>query len=325
MLQVLLFVPLWLLTSAFTRGPETSQVQQRKTAVPNATSKLVRLQQSFLKDRWVAYTPTELDPRPANLKVATARGIEEDLRVLRPFFDVLITYSTNEEQRMDLVVPSAAKSGMRVCLGVWDVKSVREIARAVALAKQYPETVIAIIVGNETQLFHRAEWEDLEAAIRLVKLAVPSVPVSTSEPIDAYGNEDLRRIVDFHSPIAFYIHHSSDRTNVDAAVAWLKERIKALRSLSDKPILIKEHGFPSGPTPFTAALQAKYWTACQAAIHPSGTYTIAFFEAFCAPWKSVTNAGADPVLTASEALLGAWDENRQPLKVVATFKRKESR
>ncbi len=275
------------------------------------------LKQAFLKNRFVAYTPSEYNPLKAQFKPATRDGIRADLEILKPFFNGLVTYSCNADQGVDQIVPIAATMGFQVILGIWDIHSVVELETAVRLARQYPRTVIAVIVGNETQL-RGEKWENLEAAIGLVRAALPGVPISTSEPISAYGNQELRRIVDFHSPTCHWVFSGGDRRNAEAAVVWLRERIDALRSLQEgtKPILIKEHGFPAGPPPFNAETQAAYWRLVQEKLPSTETSALVFFEAFDLKWKPKTNPSE---IAASEAHWGAWDDQRKQKPVAATF------
>jgi exo-beta-1,3-glucanase (GH17 family) len=220
---------------------------------------------------------------------------------------------------LDQIVPVASGFGFRVVLGVWDVKSVRELATAVTQAQEYSNTVIGVIVGNET-LLRGEKWENLEAAIKLVRAAIPGVPLSTSEPITSYGNDDLRQIVDFHSPTCHWLFQGGDRTNFVVAVAWLRERLRALRELpeADKPILIKEHGLPSGPEPFSTQLQVEYWELCRERIPRRERSAFCLFEAFDLPWKSTTNPSE---FGATEAHWGAWSNDRQPKPIVATMER----
>ncbi len=299
--------------------PVLSSLASSPVAPKHPIAKLERLQQAFRHDRFVAYTPSEYDPREGFKKPASEVGIRADLQILRPYFDALVTYSCNAEDGMDSIVPEAARLNFHVVLGIWDVTSVREIETAVSLARQYPKTVIAVIVGNETQLFRRADWKGLEAAIRLVQAALPDVPVSTSEPISSYGNRFLRRTVDFHAPNCHWIFQSSEKDKVDtsAAVAWLKERVESLQEIpdGDKPVLIKEHGLPSEPAPFTPELQVQYWKHWMAAKPNSEKCASVFFEYCDLPWMKA-QTGQE-----YEAHWGAWSDQRHPKPVVDILSR----
>lgn len=275
--------------------------------------KLDVLRDAFATERFVAYTPSEYNP-VGKVVPASPESIRADLQTLRPHFSVLVTYSVNAQHGLDKVVPLAADNGFRVVLGIWDIKSVPEISTAVELCRAHPKTILGIIIGNETMLRGGA-IEDIETAVKLVRAALPDLPITTSEPISSYGNEALRALGDFHAPTVHWIFQGRDPANPEAAVAWLKERAEALREVrhGTKPLLVKEHGLPSAPEPFTEALQQKYWTLVTAAFPSSKDYALVFFEAFNLAWKTKTNPSEQG---ASEAHWGAWTQERKRKSVV---------
>jgi len=285
------------------------------------TVKTARLQQAFSHSHFVAYTPADYNPLPGQHRSATPEGIRSDLRVLREAgLTGLVTYSCNPNDGLDQIVPIASELGMTVILGIWDVKSVREIQTAVDLAIHHTN-VVGMLVGNET-LLRGGAFEDLEAAVNLVRAALPNVPVSTSEPITSYGNEDLRKLGDFHAPNMHWIFQGRDLADAKAAVAWLRERCQALREMRNgaRPILVKEHGYPSGGNPaFTPQLQQQYWETLIKEFPNSDTNAAAVFEAFSETWK-VSTAPAGAPFAAAERDWGCWDEHRQPKPVVESLR-----
>ena len=71
--------------------------EPRKAVAPG----LARLQTAMTNNRFIAYNPTGLKVIDGNVTVATPESIRADLKVLRPHFDALITYSARDgnEQR----------------------------------------------------------------------------------------------------------------------------------------------------------------------------------------------------------------------------------
>jgi exo-beta-1,3-glucanase (GH17 family) len=278
--------------------------------------KLVRLKQAFKNMHFVAYTPLDYNPLVRN-KPATPEGIRTDLLLLLTNrLTGIVTYSCSPTDGMDQIVPVASDLGLTVIVGIWDVKSVVEIETAVNLATRYTN-VVGVIVGNET-LLRGGTVENLEAAMNLVRAALPTVPISTSEPISSYGNEDLRRLADFHAPNIHWIFQGHDVGDYQAAANWLAERCRALRSLTygDRPILVKEHGYPSGGNPtFTPQLQHDYWSFLLRTFPNSESHNIVVFEAFSLGWKTTTGP-PEGAFSASEKYWGCWDENRNAKPVV---------
>lgn len=292
----------------------------RSTSLQTVSTKqelnpLARLSSAFLRERFVAYSPSEFNPLLRDAEPISDESIRADLRVVRSRFSAIVTYSCDPRPGLDRIVHVAREVDMRVIVGIWDVRSVVELETAVHLAKEFPDTVVGVLVGNETML-RGGKWEQLEAAIRLVKTALPDVPVSTSEPISAYGNEDLRSITDFHAPNIHWIFHSNQRQDIDGALEWLLERTQALQEIAPKPTLTKEHGLPSGPEPFSELLQSNYWAKLVQRAPNSVTQAIAFFEAFDLPFKTNTQQSE---LSATEAHWGAWNVDRQPKPVLSVF------
>lgn len=275
-----------------------------------------RLQRALKEVRFVAYGPTKYNPLPDQKMPASAETIREDLRVLRPYFDGLITYGSSPGEGIDQVVPLAATLHYKaVAVGIWDITSDEEIATAIRLAREYPAWVVAVIVGNEGLLFGRYDTARLERAIQRVRAALPHVAISTSEPIGEYGDQDLLRMTDFHAPnIHPWFAGEERRQDVRAAVDYVKERLKALQSVSAKPILLHETGLPSGPEPHaTPARQAEFWRILFAELPNTKRRNVAFFEAFDAgEWKNRTNPSDVPV----ETHWGAFTNDRQPKAVV---------
>jgi len=271
-----------------------------------------RLSTALSRDRFVAYSPSQFNPLDGERAAIDTESIRRDLQAMRGHFSGLVTYSCDPRRGLDLVVPVARDLDMRVIIGVWDVRSVGELAAAVRLASEFPETVIAVLVGNETML-RGGKWEALEAALYLVQSALPQVPVSTSEPISSYGDDHLCQRTDFHAPNVHWIFHGDKRQDVDGAVAWLRNRVDALQSMYPKPIVVKEHGLPSGPEPFSEVLQSNYWAKASQEVPNSTNRAIVFFEAFDLPFKRTTQQSE---LSATEEHWGAWRQDRTPKPVV---------
>src|SRR5687768_1775969 len=130
-----------------------------------------------------SYTPfrgaqTPFDPT----MIIPKAQIEEDLKQLKPVTDCIRTYAVN--QGLDQAVPVAAELGMKVLLGIWIGRNAADnevqVKDAIALAKAHPETVRAIIVGNEVLLRGEQTGETLAAIATRIK-AEAGVPVTYAD------------------------------------------------------------------------------------------------------------------------------------------------
>ena len=116
----------------------------------------------------VSYAPfrgsqTPFDP---NTRIPAAQ-IEEDLRQLAAITDCVRIYSA--DQGLEQVVPIAARLGLKVLQGFWisnnAAKTKIQFDTAADIANRYPETVRAVVVGNEVLLRGDQSAADLIVAI----------------------------------------------------------------------------------------------------------------------------------------------------------------
>jgi glucan 1,3-beta-glucosidase len=148
----------------------------------------------------LSYAPYRDGQTPFNESfVVPPSQIDEDLAILANHTACVRTYSTN--QGLAEVVPLAARHGLKVLLGAWigveGPKNDREIASAIKIANAYPETVAAVIVGNEVLLRRDQTAQKLDSYLKQVKAAV-HVPVTYADVWEFWlQNPQLANDVDF--------------------------------------------------------------------------------------------------------------------------------
>tara|TARA_R110001592_G_scaffold126065_1_gene336652 strand:- start:1796 stop:3445 length:1650 start_codon:yes stop_codon:yes gene_type:complete len=135
----------------------------------------------------LSYAPTTADGHPLMGPDYTLPPdlIERDLEALSKLTGCVRTYSSYGVQAG--VLPAAAKLGMKVLLGIWigteDKQNQIEIAAALRVAARHPETVRAIVVGNEVLLRREMSGKRLAGIIRSVK-ARTTLPVAYADVFD---------------------------------------------------------------------------------------------------------------------------------------------
>ncbi|AMV17348.1 exo-beta-1,3-glucanase [Planctomyces sp. SH-PL14] len=245
----------------------------------------------------IAYTPAELDPRnAANQRALKTSSVRADLEALRPAFDGLILYGYHEACTPRILAVAKDLKYRAVLLAIWDPRSQDEVDGVADLANTFAgDMAVGVLIGNEGLTFNRYEEEDLFIAARRLRAKLPvGIPYSTSEPLVGYQRESL---VDFGDFLAPNIHPVFDRPNMAAkeAAEWVHQEAAALARRSDRPVLVKETGFPhAGRNKYTPELQADFWREYTAPglLARSGTgagawrYHGVSFEAFDLPWKS---------------------------------------
>jgi exo-beta-1,3-glucanase (GH17 family) len=131
----------------------------------------------------VSYAPFRGSQTPLNTQlIVSPEHIQEDLAELAKVTQCIRTYSV--DNGLEKVPELASKVGLKVLLGIWigngRAKNAQLINTAVALARDYPDTVKAIIVGNEVMLHGDMTASDLRETIRSVKARV-SIPVTYAD------------------------------------------------------------------------------------------------------------------------------------------------
>jgi exo-beta-1,3-glucanase (GH17 family) len=184
--------------------------------------------------------------------------------------------------------------------------------------------VLGVLIGNEGITFKRYEPEDLTLAVARLRKGIPKftpVPVSTSEPLVGYQAKCVREFGDFLAP---NIHPVFDQPQFGPAEAatWAREEAAKLAKQTEKPVLLKETGFPhDGKPAYTPATQKEFWAAYlkpgvvgwpTGAKHVWTYYGIAF-DAFDLPWK------AEETKLPIEKSWGLFSAQRQPYPALSVW------
>ncbi len=274
--------------------------------------------------RLVTYTPSQLDPRQeVNQRRLATSSIRADLEALRPYFDGLVLYGYHEACTPRILALARELKFRAILLGIWDPKSAAELDGVAELARWYEKDfALGILVGNEGITFKRYEAEDLTIAARRLRDKIPrSVPLATGEPLVGYRQDFVRAFGDFLAP---NIHPVFDRPHLgpEKAAAWARAEAAKLARQAQKPVLLKETGFPhDGKKIYSPAAQEAFWAAYLKPgllVRPDGSgawvYHGIAFDAFDLPWKS-----QDSKLTIEKSW-GLFSNQRQPLPALAVWK-----
>jgi exo-beta-1,3-glucanase (GH17 family) len=244
------------------------------------------------KIQCVSYSPYYRDgvtPLNINTKISPEQ-IDHDLAILSKKFACVRIYSVG--QGLDHVPEAAKKLGMKVYLGAWIgwIKKLneKELTLAIALANQYPETVKALIVGNEVLLRGEQSEASLKAYIERAKQSV-RVPVTYADVWEFWRKHPkLESSVDFVT-VHILPYWEDQPQPIDRAIDHTKNIMHILQTSFHKPILIGETGWPAtgrqreGAQP-GALNQALYIRSfLQVAKEKQWNYNL--IEAFDQPWK----------------------------------------
>jgi glucan 1,3-beta-glucosidase len=240
----------------------------------------------------ISYAPFRGSQTPFDLDIKiSAAQIDEDLGQLAKISDCVRTYS--DEQGIEQVPALAARHGLKVLQGIWlsgnAAKDEAQIRTGIALAKRYPDTIRALVVGNEALLRGEMSGPDLANTIRSVKTQV-TVPVTYADVWEFWlRHPEVAAAVDF---VTIHILPYWEDFPIPAAQA--AAHVEAIRrnvaaAFPGKDIVIGEVGWPSAGRMREGALPSP---ANQArviqdvlALAKRENFKVNVIESFDAPWK----------------------------------------
>jgi exo-beta-1,3-glucanase (GH17 family) len=240
----------------------------------------------------VSYAPFRGDQNPFGPDIPIdPRQIDEDLAQLKQITSCIRTYSV--DHGLDQIPEIAKRHGLKVMQGLWlsslPELSRKQVARTIELAKQFPDVIAAIIVGNEVLLRGEMSAPQLARAIREVKAQVP-MPVTYADVWEFWlRNRDLAAAVDFITVHIlpywedFPIPAKEAARHVDAI------RKQVVAAFPDKEILVGEFGWPSAGRMREGALPSpvdQAWVMHEVlASAKRESYRVNLIEAYDQPWK----------------------------------------
>ncbi|HKY87116.1 MAG TPA: beta-(1-6) glucans synthase [Pseudorhodoplanes sp.] len=240
----------------------------------------------------VSYAPFRGTQSPLSPPIEISPGqIDDDLARLSKITDCVRTYAV--EFGLDQIAGIAKRHGLKVLQGIWiggnAEKNKVEIDTALRLARQFPDTIGALIVGNEVLLRGEMTAQNLAATIRSVKSRT-NVPVTYADVWEFWlRSRDVYDAVDF---VTIHILPYWEDLPISArdSVSHLDSvRKKVAAAFPNKDILIGETGFPSAgrmregaePSPSN---QAKVIHDI-IALAKRDKFRVNVIEAFDQPWK----------------------------------------
>jgi len=221
---------------------------------------------------------------------------------------LLRVYGSSEFAETMLSVIRSEGLDIRVMLGAWvaperpsgDAAAAnrREVDAAIRLARDFADIVVAVSVGNETQVFwsaHRSSIERLIDYVREVR-ANASIPVTVADDFNFWNKPESRALaaeVDF---ITMHAHPMWNGLQLEDALEWLREQTAAVQAMHpDHLVIVGETGWatsvhdegeqarliegrPGEPEQKRFYDEARAWSREE-------RITVFFFEAFDENWK----------------------------------------
>ncbi|MEM1023018.1 MAG: glycosyl hydrolase family 17 protein [Myxococcota bacterium] len=268
--------------------------------------------------------------------------VEEDLGILsREGFGLIRLYDSGENSKMVLEVIRAQELPMKVVLGAWleaelsahetcawldspipdevlakhVVSNQRELQRAIGLANDFSEIVVAVNVGNEALVTWNDHLVSIDSMVGYLELVADAIeqPVTTADNYLAYVEhaEALSRVVDFAFVHAYPVWEGK---SIDEALEFTLSNLAMVqKALPNTPLAIGEAGWTSQAEEFgersTPGIQTRYVAELYGLAREKNISTFVF-EAFDEPWK-----GNPSRPLGAEKHWGLWYVDRTPKPV----------
>jgi exo-beta-1,3-glucanase (GH17 family) len=293
----------------------------------------------FPGDGWIGYAVAYSGFREGQDpegEMPTKAQIREDLHILAPHWSYIRLYASNRpDTRLVLEVIEEDKLDLKVVLGAWlqcetaghyaykdsyAAINEKEVQTAIALSREFGETVVAVTVGNEI-LVDWSFWPvPLERVIQLVQRVQKEtgLPVSVADDYSAWaspGGVKLADVVDF---VFVHTHPIWHAKGIEDGFSDFLDTFEQVRNAvgHDKRIIIGETGWatltdPPEKEPLHAPgagnepNQERFFIELHDWAIREGV-PVFWFEAFDEPWKG----------EGTEGYWGLYSVDRKPRKVM---------
>lgn len=223
----------------------------------------------FLDGRWigngVAYGPFRDGQQPGG-PLPTREQLREDLELMCGRWGLLRLYGSRAPTPDLLALVREERLPFKILLGAWIApetapvagggppapvpgareENAAEVAMAVGLANAYPDVVLGVCIGNETQVSwsaHRLPAETLVEWIREARRGT-SLPVATADDFAFWlepGSARVAREVDF---LVVHVHPMWNEQPLESALAFTKDRFaQVARRHPGVPLVLGEAGW----------------------------------------------------------------------------------
>ena len=180
--------------------------------------------------------------------------LREDLHIIARHWRLLRMYGTRNAERVCRIIMEDDLP-LRLMVGAWitteaseeEIKANRsEVAAAIRIANAYPSVVLAVNVGNETQVSwsgHRVATDTLIRYITEVREAT-SVPVTTCDDYNYWNKPESRRVAAACDFMGLHAYAMWNGQSLEQALGWTRRQIEEVRALHpDLPIVHCETGW----------------------------------------------------------------------------------
>jgi len=300
----------------------------------------------YLNDKWIgnaiSYGCYRTGQAPGNIG-PSKEEILEDLNIIMNHWNLIRVYNADDDSERLLEVIRENNIPVKMMLGIWlaneekdpetKKSNITNALRCIELANKFPDIIIAVNVGNETQVFwswHRMKTENLIRYIRAVRNNI-TIPVTTADDYNFWNMPESRAVAAEIDFIVTHIYPLWNGKTLENAIEWLDENYQDVkRNHPEKQLVLGEIGWATvynadkkgdgeqgslikGDVSIKA--QGKFLIELNKWVNDNKVTTF-FFEAFDEPWKG---GGEDSGPNEIEKNWGIFYEDRTPKESFQNF------
>ncbi len=212
-----------------------------------------------LADKWIgngiSYSAYRDGEGPDQDSLTSKENILEDLRLISKRWNLIRMYGAGQQSQHVLEVIRDNNLPIRVLQGAWisghysRQQNTDQVNKAIAMAKEFPEIIIAVNVGNE--IFVDWSWhkitdiDEVIAYIRKVRAAIHQ-PVTVCDDYNFWNKPRSMQVANEIDFIGLHAYAFWNNKSVDVAMGWTESIYRDIQKRHpDHLIAYTETGWPT--------------------------------------------------------------------------------
>ncbi len=274
--------------------------------------------------------------------------ILEDLTIISKHWNLVRVYGSDDDSERVLKVIHDHQLPIRVMLGIWlenETKrperkqhNLEQIARGITLANRFADEVIAVNVGNETQVdwsWHHMEMQNLIRYIRAVR-QYTTLAITTADDYNFWNKPESKLVAAELDFMCLHAYPLWNGKTLEGAVSWIDSVYQSAQVFHpEMSIVLSETGWatvydPSKQGPGEEGALVKAEVSIEAQEYflkefntwiDDNEVTAFLFEAFDEPWKGGGSQSGPKVM---EKHWGIFYTDRTPKESFTNYLNKQT-
>jgi len=220
---------------------------------------VIREFKPYLKDKWIGNAISYgcyREGQAPGAKGPSKAEILEDLDIISEHWNLIRVYNADDDSERLLEVIHEYNLPIKVMLGVWlsneenkpetKKSNITNVLRCIELANKYPNTIAAVNVGNEVQVFwswHKMNTENLIRYVRTVRNNT-TLPVTIADDYNFWNKPESKTVAKELDFIVTHIYPLWNGKTLENALEWLDKNYREVQhNHPEKQLVLGEIGW----------------------------------------------------------------------------------